>query len=494
MLRQAIVVLSVTALCHPQVVARPAAEAARPGARSEVVQLLHDGRFDEAEESLAEGGPFPAGVDRDFLRAFVFYWRLLYDERDPGLKVAFEARLDAAQASAEARLNVAPRDAEALLWIGTAHLFLAELRATDKRPFAAASEARRARRALEAAKDTDPGLADASFGLGTVDVLADELPSLARKLTSILGLSGDRARGLRELERAAREGKVFSLEARLSLLLSARSSRRNRDYERSLQEADLAAASTPASVAALRGAARVRLALGAAPRAAAELDAALAIAARAPRTDRAVLASLLVERAQAELALFRPDLALEGLRRLVPLGALPPAIRKDGAEVARTATSAVPVPPWFAEVAGALGMDPPSSVDGEARTDNASWRKAIPALELERKGEPDRAAERLVALAAEAPDDAILALLAGRAELLTGRPARARSWLSRAEVSPRLPQAWLGPCLLLGGAAADLAGDRAAAVALYRRATEAPAFVAKEAAWFHLSVPYRGPS
>jgi tetratricopeptide (TPR) repeat protein len=249
------------------------------------------------------------------------------------------------------------------------------------------------------------------------------------------------------------------------------------------------------SVAALGAAADVRLALGSATKAAADLDAALAMVRSAPRTDRGVVAGLLVERSQAELALFRPDLALDWLRRLVPLGTgLPPAVRKDGADAARAAASAVPAPPWFAEVARVLGIDPASPVDPAGSAPTASWGKLTAALDLERRGETERAAERLGAFASEEPDDAILALLAGRAELLAGRPAKARARLARAEVSPRLPRAWLGPCLLLEGAAADLVGERAAAVELYRRATESPAFVEKEAAWFRLAVPYRGPS
>jgi tetratricopeptide (TPR) repeat protein len=489
------IVLCMSALSLSTATARPAAEVDRGAARAEFLQLLHDGRFDEAEERLAEPGSLHAGAERDFLRAFVCYWRLLYDESDPAQKSAFEARLEATLTSTEARLSVAPRDAEALLWSGTAHLFLAELRARDKRPFAAAKEARRGRRALEAALAADPGLADAAFGLGTVNVLADELPSAARGLTAILGLSGDRERGYGELERAAREGKIFSLESRISLMLSFRSSRRNKAYQRCLDEAERASLAAPLSVAALGAASGVRLALGSATRAAADLDTALAMVRSAPRTDRGVVASLIVTRSRAELALFRPDLALDWLRRLIALGpGLAPAVRKDGAEAARSARSVVPAPPWFAELARVLGMDPASPSDPATPAQAASWGKATSILDLERIGETERLADRLGALASEEPGDAILPLLAGRAQLIAGRPAKARAWLARAEASPGLPREWLGPCLLLEGTAADLVGERAAAVEFYRRATEAPAFVEKEAAWFRLAVPYRGAS
>ncbi len=361
MLRRTLLVLA-TILTGRLAASTAPSEGPAPGAaRLEVVRLLHDGRFDEADERLSAAGRFPAGPDRDFLRAFVLYWRLLYDPDNPALKAAFGSRLEAAIASAAARLAEAPADAEALLGSGTAHLFLAELRASEKRSFAAALEARRARRELDEATIANPDLADPSFGLGTIDVLSDALPSLARGLSSFLGLGGNRERGLSRLERAAAEGRTFALEARL-FLLSIHSSRRRREYDGALGAAGLVAAFVPRSIASLDGAARVRLSLGAAGQAAADLDAALDAAAEAPRTDRSVLAALLVERSRVEIALFRPDRALDWLRRLVPLrAAVSPDRLKDAAEVMKVASSSGGLP-GLAEIETAFGTGsvPPS--------------------------------------------------------------------------------------------------------------------------------------
>ncbi len=464
----------------------------RAESRTQVLRLLHDGRFDEADEALGDGGALPPGPDRDFLRAFVLYWRLLYDSENADLRTAFNGRLDAALASAGARLAEVPRDSEALLLSGTAHLFLAELRASEKRPVAAAMEARRARRALSEAYRVDSGAADALFGLGTVDVLGDALPGLAKGLGAFLGLSGDHDRGMASLDRAAREGRTFSLEARL-FLLGVRSSRKKREYGGALAEADLTAAAAPRSVVALDGAARVRIALGDAAKAAGELDTALAIAAASPRTDRAVVANLLVRRAAADLAMFRPDLAFSWLHRLLPLrSALTREARKEGAEIARSAASATAAPPWYPELAAVLGLG--AAPHGPTMSEPAPdpWLTALPSLDLERAGEQARAADQLEALASETPDEPITAMLAGRAALLVGRAATARALLSRAGSSARLPKAWLGPCLLLEGRAADLAGERTAALELYRRAADAPWFAEREAAWLHLTVPFRG--
>ena len=137
MLHQAFALLSAAlSLAEPAAAIPPAA--GRAEARSAIVRFVHDGRFDEADGRLSESGPLPTGPDRDFLRALVVYWRLLYDESNPELRSEFESRLNAALASAGARLDVTPGDAEALLWSGTARLFIAELRASNRRPFAAA--------------------------------------------------------------------------------------------------------------------------------------------------------------------------------------------------------------------------------------------------------------------------------------------------------------------------------------------------------------------
>ena len=149
-------------------------EIADPGFR-EGLTLLHDGRFDEAEAFFARAGGRPDATA--FFRAFTTYWRLLYDPDNPGLEADLERRLLDSAARGEEALARNTSDAEATLFAGSSRLLLAELRASQKKVFAAGSEAKKAKRLLETGAKADSVATDASFGLGTYNYMADRLPA-----------------------------------------------------------------------------------------------------------------------------------------------------------------------------------------------------------------------------------------------------------------------------------------------------------------------------
>ncbi len=461
--------------------------------RLEAVRLVHDGRFDEAEAVLGRPSPPGAVSGLPFFRAFVTYWRLLYAEKDEGLRGVFEKQLLAAIDGDASPAGAAPA-AERYLWSGTAHLFLAELRASQKKPFAAAREAKRAKHDLDAALAADAETTDACFGLGTVDILADELPSLAKV---ILGVGGDRARGVAELERAAKEGEYFAFEARLSLL-SAYSSRHERRFEEGLRQAELLRAAYPNSLVAVDAAARAEIGAGLGEQAAARLDKALEKLGSSHGVDASVQAALLLERARAEFALFRPDQALAWIEKLSPVRAgLDDRSRRDARKIETQAAALLGIPrrieglEWLTDTASsAAANDSPSDSPKAA----VPWERVLPALKLERSGDTSGCAEQLVRLAAESPEVPGLALLAGRALVLAGRPRDAQRWLDRAQASGKLPAPWIGPCLLLSAQAADLLGQRPRALGLYRQAIDAPSFIERDAAYLYGARPYRGRS
>ncbi len=459
-----------------------------PAWRADAIRMVHDARFLEAEDLAARAGDREHGPAPAFFRALAAYWRLLYDPDDPGLQADFDARLRRAIRDAEERLEAAPGDAEAWMFAGTSRLFLAELRARQRHPLTAARELRRARHALESAISLDPAQADARFGLGTLDVVAGRAPSLARGFASLLGVAGNPDRGLESLAVASRDGEILALESSISLL-TVHSNRRAPDYAEAERTArELAARSQ--SVGALDAAARVLLSLGDADRAAGLLDAALERLRAAPRSDPGVAAALRCARARVRLAQLRPDLALEDLRWVASLPAtLPRGVREDSAELLRDAAAGGARPSWLRDVAARLGAALPD--DRATLEAAASFARALPDLESSGADSPAELAGRLAGLAASAPDDAVLAALAGRASLEAGRVEDARRWLDRASSSDRLPRPWTGPCLLLAGMAADLDGDRASALALYRRAAEAPAFSSRAAAAALQERPHR---
>ena len=147
---------------------------------------------------------------------------------------------------AQTRLGKNPKDAEAAVLGGTAHILRTQLLGRQKKAMAAANEAKRGRRVLLQTQDPD-----ALFGLGSYNYSIDQLQGAARSLRAVMGIpAGDREEGLRQLERAAREGTRFGLESRL-LLMSIYAGKRERQLVAASRQAERLVAEHGEAVVAL---------------------------------------------------------------------------------------------------------------------------------------------------------------------------------------------------------------------------------------------------
>ena len=216
------------------------------------------------------------------------------------------------------------------------------------------------------------------------------------------------------------------------------------------------------------------LRLGKSQRAAPLLDQARLRAAGHPRTDPSVSAALVHQSARAEFVAFRPDRALEILRPLEPSSAKLPQ-RLGGEVSALSATSR--------RLVGESSPEP-------AALRPELWSRLKQALETERSRGAQASAEDLARLATEIPGEPSIWLQLGRTLLASQRAGEALEWLDRADASQGLPEPWVGPCRLLAGQAADLAGRRQDALVRYRKALKSPAFVQRNAAYLSLQFPY----
>jgi len=443
--------------------------------------LIHDGRFDEADETLAavrERSPGdPAAA---FFSALVTYWRLLYDDENTVLMQTLEERLLGAAAVAESSRS-ADHDAGWDVWGGYSRLFLAQLHASRKKPWAAVKEGRAARRLLGSASDSDPGSAEPLCGLGTYNYYADRVSAIVKGVRFLLGLPpGDRELGLDQLERAGRGSVYFALESRL-ILAAIYSGRHERLYFNAETQAEKALALEPQSVAVLDAAARLYLSLGNTEDAWTLLDRARSRAAGSRRTDLSVLAALVHQSARVEFSRFRPDRALE---LLLPLEhtTLPPRLKREVASLSAASRRLI----------GAVSTEPPTASGSlPSGLQPELWNRLRMALETERSRGAASAADELLRLLDHTPGEPTVGLLAGRALLLSGRAAQALERLDRADASRSLPPEWVGPCRLLAGQAADLAGRREDARDRYRSAIKAPPFIERNAAYLHVQFPYR---
>ncbi len=391
----------------------PMAALAGPGSVPQVLDLLHQGRFQAAEEEIAA---FPddtpaARAERSFLNSFASYWRVLYDPYNDPLRARFEQKLLKAIREGETYLDRSPEDARASLFLGSAHLLRAQLRAAEKKVFPAAYEAKKSRKMLLKSLNASDSGPDSCFGLGTYEYYADQLPAVIKGLRFLLFIpGGDRDLGLRRLERAAGEGSLFRFEARV-VLLTIYSGDKEHLHDDALRHAGLLLDEQDRSVTALHAAGKLNLDLARPDQAAALLAEALAKAGE--DTADEVLAALHYQSAQAEYRRFRPEQAVAHLKWMLEPGrTLPQRLEEDARDLAQRC--------------------------------------------------------RLMRVAGD--DSALKGMMEGRELLVGGKALDAGRRLAGAADNPALPPEFRNQCRLMAGQAADLAGNRAGAERWYRKA------------------------
>lgn len=434
-----------------QAAAAQAPPAAPATDRAAYLARLRDGRFAAAERLAPSGTQSPEDL---FFTSFTTYWTLVFDDDNEEHQALLDRQLDATVAAS----GKSDSPDLAALWSGNAHLLLAQLRAWERRPLGAAFEAKKAKKALETAVKHGAEAADASFGLGTYNYMADTVPSYVKGLRALLFLpAGNRRLGLEQLENAAEHSRYFAFEARV-LLITIYANKHERLYDRAMAERDKLMTQAPDTVASLYASARLDLSLGRNQSALASLARAASRADTFDDVDPVVLRSIDLLRARGEFAALRPDLAAATARKaLATHRGLSPAIRESLTQI------------LDASERTAEGIEWPAVTAEDGNTVEAS-----------------RASE----LAGSQPDRPMLALIAGDANLRAGKAEEAIRWLDRAATSTLAPALRAG-CQLRQGQASDLLGQRSRALDFYKRAADTPGFMAKDAAFYYQQAPYR---
>lgn len=146
---------------------------------------------------------------------------------DSPLDSTHRALVAAAQQRAEALRKPAPppqlRGAEAHFYQGMAYAMEGRLAALRRENRAAASAGKKMRAALLRARQLNPQLDDALFGLGLYNYYVDTLSPLVKLLRVLLFIpGGDKRTGLVQLDRAAAGGVLVATEARFWLAKNLR--------------------------------------------------------------------------------------------------------------------------------------------------------------------------------------------------------------------------------------------------------------------------------
>ena len=451
---------------------------------------LHQGRFMQAQlkfRSYLEGHPTdPRG---HLFLAFCEWWKQLQISGEARTH-AMEYHLDEAIRLAQDQLRLSPEDPQVLTSLGTAHIFMAQYRASEKKVFKAASAAKKGKAFLEKAVLLNPQLVDAQFGLGAYNYYADKVSLLVKGLRSLMFLpGGDSDKGLAQLQEVAQRGRYFRTEAHL-LLAVIYQSRHEQRYRLALDHLDAALDLNAASPLIQGSIGELQLRLGNYPESHAVFESAIARCAASSDRDQEALGHLL----QVLLA-DSLDLSLHSASALSELQASMKGYsfqadwRSRALGVAARASFRLGDTDALEQIYRALNATQEERSALRTRYGNPAWndpslaRSLSPVLSKMESGPSNAALPLINALLEEYPNAPELLFHRGRLSFQDGQWGEAQSWLAKIPESPSTTAPWiLGWKALFLGRSRWEQGSREGALTSYRLALEVDGFRGKDLA------------
>jgi len=185
------------------------------------IDYIYNIQFDKADSLFADVVRWdpqnPAGY---FFEAMTQWWRILTNFDDESQDQRFYDMLDKVITLCEERLDKNPNDVTALFFKGGAVGFRGRLRANRSKWVGAANDGLVALPIVQKAYKLDPTNYDVLLGIGIynyyADVIPDEYPIV--KPFMLFFPSGDRKKGLQQLEEAAKHARYARVEANYFLL------------------------------------------------------------------------------------------------------------------------------------------------------------------------------------------------------------------------------------------------------------------------------------
>lgn len=149
----------------------------------------------------------------------LFFYEMSFDEKKRERdQESMQRFVSEALAKGEKRIAKDPKDGGAYFAMAVARLVKVRWDITRKNYLTAARGAQSTQGYLEKAKELEPENFDISFAMGLLNYHIGHLPGLTRFLSSLFVSSGDRQKGLQELETAAQKGYLFKYLAKAELL------------------------------------------------------------------------------------------------------------------------------------------------------------------------------------------------------------------------------------------------------------------------------------
>jgi tetratricopeptide (TPR) repeat protein len=204
----------------------PARSPFPPAVHARVVSVIdHIYNFEfaaaESEAHAIQRDQPPDSPIGSFLLSEAFFWQAVNNRDAPGLTERFRDESARVQELCEKQLRRDPHEPTALFMLGGVSGRKAILDGLTGKRFESVNTAVKARQYLKLLNRYHPEQEDAYLGLGLYDYFASQLPWFARVLSKlVLGLGGDQAKGIAQLERAARSGLFTQVEARIFLAIA----------------------------------------------------------------------------------------------------------------------------------------------------------------------------------------------------------------------------------------------------------------------------------
>jgi tetratricopeptide (TPR) repeat protein len=185
---------------------------------------------DTFERMIALAPNDPRGY---FLRSAVYFWMYSADMHNEELGEKFKNLSYEAVEVAEQQLDKNPDDIDALFYLGGAYGSLGRYYGMKQSYLKAYWYGKKGVNILEDVIERDSTYYDAYLGLGIYHYLADILPRFVKMLSFLLGIDGDRERGIHELNLAVEKGVYVKTEA--MFFLGAIYTYREREYGKALK-------------------------------------------------------------------------------------------------------------------------------------------------------------------------------------------------------------------------------------------------------------------
>lgn len=182
---------------------------------------IYNIEFDKAEQTYTElQNKFPMHPAGKFFDAMIIWWKIMLDMNNKSYDEIFEEKLKAVIDFCDDILDREPKNVDALFFKGGALGFRGRLYSIRQSWFDAALDGKDALPLVYQAYEIDPTNEDVKLGFGIYNYYAEAIPEKYPfiKPAMIFFPSGDKKKGLKQLNNAAEKAKYAAIESRFFLM------------------------------------------------------------------------------------------------------------------------------------------------------------------------------------------------------------------------------------------------------------------------------------